>query len=245
MEAVDATGAALVLEDGRSPPQAHPAVSCLLAAAWMCQPHRPARLRLAPHALHADERALLAAIAHHAPSRSRRPRGHARRPRPKRSMHRVKNNCADAGVAALRLQARSADADLRKALEDSVNRILAIAAVHEVLTEQREEVVELRELIDRLPCDTLVQGARSRKQVHVGPAGEVPLSGEPLDGRWRSFFSELAKNALEHGGMFAAEYRSSCSGTARCCPPIARRRRRDPTATRRERGSSPRARWPR
>jgi hypothetical protein len=46
--------------------------------------------------------------------------------------HRVKNNLQTV-ASLLRLQARAADLDPRKALEDSVNRILAIAAVHEVL----------------------------------------------------------------------------------------------------------------
>src|SRR5919197_956897 len=51
--------------------------------------------------------------------------------------HRVKNNLQTV-ASLLRLQARdSAPVDARKALDDSVNRILAIAAVHEVLTEQR------------------------------------------------------------------------------------------------------------
>ena len=70
--------------------------------------------------------------------------------------HRVKNNLQTV-ASLLRLQARATDADPRKALEDSVNRILAIAAVHEVLTEQREEEVVLRELLDRLRA-MLVQG---------------------------------------------------------------------------------------
>ena len=49
------------------------------------------------------------------------------------------------------------DVDPRKALDDSVNRILAIAAVHEVLTERRDDDVELGDLLDRLRA-MLVQG---------------------------------------------------------------------------------------
>ena len=59
--------------------------------------------------------------------------------------HRVKNNLQTV-ASMLRLQARSTDVDPRRALEDSVNRILAIAAVHEVLTERREDDVDLGEL---------------------------------------------------------------------------------------------------
>src|SRR5439155_255898 len=57
--------------------------------------------------------------------------------------HRVKNNLQTV-ASLLRLQARSAhEVDPRKALDDSVNRILAIAAVHEVLTERRDDDVDL------------------------------------------------------------------------------------------------------
>ena len=71
--------------------------------------------------------------------------------------HRVKNNLQTV-ASMLRMQARSTDVDPRQALEDSVNRILAIAAVHEVLTEQQEDDVELSELLERLRA-MIVQGA--------------------------------------------------------------------------------------
>src|SRR5437763_13138896 len=110
--------------------------------------------------------------------------------------HRVKNNLQTV-ASLLRLQAQSADADPRKALEDSVNRILAIAAVHEVLTEQREEVVELRDLIDRLRA-MLVQGLAAGKQVQA-QLEPVSLAGSRATAL-ALVFSELLQNALEHGG---------------------------------------------
>ena len=77
--------------------------------------------------------------------------------------HRVKNNLQTV-ASLLRLQARADDVDPRKALDDSVNRILAIAAVHEVLTERRDDDVELDELLDRLRA-MLVQGLGASKAV--------------------------------------------------------------------------------
>ena len=80
---------------------------------------------------------------------------------------------------------------------DSVNRILAIAAVHEVLTERRDEDVDLGELVERLRA-MLVQGLGGGKRVesqvepillHGGRATALAL-----------IFSELLQNALEHGG---------------------------------------------
>ena len=89
------------------------------------------------------------------------------------------------------------DVDPHKALEDSVNRILAIAAVHEVLTERRDEEVDLDELLDRLRA-MLVQGLGAEKHVEAQLA-HVSLAG----GRATALalvFSELLQNALEHGG---------------------------------------------
>ena len=112
--------------------------------------------------------------------------------------HRVKNNLQTV-ASLLRLQARDVDnVDPRKALDDSVNRILAIAAVHEVLTEQRDEDVDLADLLGRLRA-MLVQD--------VGAAGhEVTAELEPitLAGQRATalalVFSELLGNAFEHGG---------------------------------------------
>jgi two-component sensor histidine kinase len=110
--------------------------------------------------------------------------------------HRVKNNLQTV-ASLLRLQARSASDDPRKALEDSVNRILAIAAVHEVLTEQRDEAVELKELLERLRA-MLVQGLGAGKDVR-SQLETVSLAGARATAL-ALVFSELFQNALEHGG---------------------------------------------
>ena len=109
----------------------------------------------------------------------------------------MKNNLQTV-ASLLRLQAASADEiDPRKALGDSVNRILAIAAVHEVLTEQRDDDVDLGELVERLRA-MLVQGLGAGKQVSSS-VEPVSLHG----GRATALalvFCELLGNALEHGG---------------------------------------------
>src|SRR5213075_2492122 len=113
----------------------------------------------------ADDRALLASIASHAAVALEHGRAVMRGVLAQEIHHRVKNNLQTV-ASLLRLQARADDVDARKALDDSVNRILAIAAVHEVLTEQREEVVELRELLERLRA-MLVQGLAGGKDVRA------------------------------------------------------------------------------
>jgi two-component system, sensor histidine kinase PdtaS len=197
MEAVDATGAALVLEDGNIAwPEGRAGKHAVrLPLRWkrrqigelVCDRDTP---------FTADERALLTSIAHHAAVALEHGRAVMRGVLAQEIHHRVKNNLQTV-ASLLRLQARSTHADPQKALEDSVNRILAIAAVHEVLTEQRDEVVELRELIDRLRA-MLVQGLTSGKHVHA-ELEDVSLAGNRATAL-ALVFSELLQNALEHGG---------------------------------------------
>ncbi|TMJ97394.1 MAG: sensor histidine kinase, partial [Actinobacteria bacterium] len=82
-------------------------------------------------------------------------------------------------------------------LDDSVNRILAIAAVHEVLTEQRDDDVDLGELVERLRA-MIVQGLGGGKRVE-SRVEQVSLHGDRATAL-ALVFSELLQNALEHGG---------------------------------------------
>jgi two-component sensor histidine kinase/putative methionine-R-sulfoxide reductase with GAF domain len=111
--------------------------------------------------------------------------------------HRVKNNLQTV-ASLLRLQAAADDVEPRKALGDSVNRILAIAAVHEELTEHREDVVDLRELVDRLRA-MLVQGVG----IDPGRGVTADLEEVVLAGQRATALAlvvcELLGNALEHG----------------------------------------------
>jgi two-component system, sensor histidine kinase PdtaS len=198
MEAVGATGAALVLEDGNI---AWPEGRAGLHAVRL--PLRWKRRQIGELVCDRDtpftdeDRALLASIAHHAAVALEHGRAVMRGVLAQEIHHRVKNNLQTV-ASLLRLQARSTHADPRRAMEDSVNRILAIAAVHEVLTERRDEEVELGELLDRLRA-MLVQGLGAGKEVEA-QLDTVTLAG----GRATALalvFSELLQNALEHGGQ--------------------------------------------
>jgi two-component sensor histidine kinase/putative methionine-R-sulfoxide reductase with GAF domain len=199
MDALDATGAALVLDDGRI---AWPeGVSSTHA---MRQPLRWRGRQIGE--LVADraapfteaDRELLASIATHAAVALEHGRAVMRGVLAQEIHHRVKNNLQTV-ASLLRLQARASDSiDPREALEHSVNRILAIAAVHELLTERRDEEVDLADLIGRLRA-MLVQG--------VGGGKEVESALEPVElpgARATALalvFAELLQNALEHGGQ--------------------------------------------
>src|SRR6058998_3420266 len=198
MEAVGATGAALVLEDGRIAwPEGRAGKHALRT------PLRWKRRQIGELVADKDvpfsddDRALLEAIAHHAAVALEHGRAVMRGVLAQEIHHRVKNNLQTV-ASLLRLQARADGVDARKALDDSVNRILAIAAVHEVLTEQREDDVELADLLDRLRA-MLVQGLGAAKSVDAS-LEPVSLAGNRATAL-ALVFSELLQNALEHGGQ--------------------------------------------
>jgi two-component system, sensor histidine kinase PdtaS len=145
----------------------------------------------------ADDRALLGSIASHAAVALEHGRAVMRGVLAQEIHHRVKNNLQTV-ASLLRLQARADGVDARKALDDSVNRILAIAAVHEVLTDQRDEDIDLGELLDRLRA-MLVQGLGASKEVEAS-LERVALAGNRATAL-ALVFSELLQNALEHGGQ--------------------------------------------
>jgi two-component sensor histidine kinase/putative methionine-R-sulfoxide reductase with GAF domain len=197
MESLHATGAALVLEDGKIawPEGRAGAYAVRMPLRWkrrqigelVCDRDAP---------FSADDEALLEAIAHHAAVALEHGRAVMRGVLAQEIHHRVKNNLQSV-ASLLRLQARADNVDARKSLNDSVNRILAIAAVHEVLTEHREDDVDLGELVDRLRA-MLVQGLVGDKQVSA-ELEAVSLAGQRATAL-ALVFTELFQNALEHGG---------------------------------------------
>ncbi|HSC90057.1 MAG TPA: GAF domain-containing protein [Gaiellaceae bacterium] len=205
MQAVHATGAALVLEDGKIawPEGRAGAHAVRIPLRWkrrqigelVCDRDTP---------FDEPELALLQSIAHQAAVALEHGRAVLRGVLAQEIHHRVKNNLQTV-ASLLRLQARSEHLDPRKALEDSVNRVLAIAAVHEVLTERRDDDVALDELLDRLRAmlvQGLGQGAGAAKSVRAELA-PVSLAGDRATAL-ALVFSELLQNALEHGGASIA-----------------------------------------
>ena len=198
MATVEATGAALVLEDGTIawPEGRAGAHAVRFPLRWkgrqvgelVCDRDRP---------FTDEERRLLASIARHAAVALEHGRAVMRGVLAQEIHHRVKNNLQTV-ASLLRLQATSAgEIDPRKALDDSVNRILAIAAVHEVLTERRDDDVDLGDLVERLRA-MLVQGLGRGKRVS-SRLEPISLQGDRATAL-ALVFSELLGNALEHGG---------------------------------------------
>jgi two-component sensor histidine kinase len=197
MGALSATGAAIVLEDGAV---AWPEGRAGKHAARM--PLRWKRRQIGELVCDRDvpftedDRQLLASIAHHAAVALEHGRTVMRGVLAQEIHHRVKNNLQTV-ASLLRLQAQADGVDPARALGDSVNRILAIAAVHEVLTERRDDDVDLGELLERLRA-MLVQGLAAGKRVESA-IEPVSLAGARATAL-ALVFSELLQNALEHGG---------------------------------------------
>ena len=197
VESLHATGAAVVLEDGRIawPEGRAGAHAVRLPLRWRGRTIGELVVdRDTPFS--EDDRQLLDAIANQAAVALEHGRMALRGVLAQEIHHRVKNNLQTV-ASLLRLQARAEGVDPSKALGDSVNRILAIAAVHEELTEHREDVVDLAELIDRLRA-MLVQGLVAGKRV-TAELTAVELAGQRATAL-ALVFSELLSNALEHGG---------------------------------------------
>src|SRR5438067_6333902 len=195
VDALGATGAALVLEDGDVVwPEGRAGTNAVrVPLRWkgrqvgelVCDRDTP---------FSEEDRALLASIASHAAVALEHGRAVLRGVLAQEIHHRVKNNLQTV-ASLLRLQARTDEVDARKALDDSVNRVLAIAAVPAVLTEQREDDVELADLLDRLRA-MLVQGLGAAKSVDAS-LEPVSLAGNRATAL-ALVFSELLQNALEH-----------------------------------------------
>jgi two-component sensor histidine kinase len=198
MDALSATGAALVLEDGAIawPEGKADAFALRQPLRWRGRQIGELVADRATPFTQGDEE-LLASIAQHAAVALEHGRAVMRGVLAQEIHHRVKNNLQTV-ASLLRLQARADGVvDARKALEDSVNRILAIAAVHEVLTEQREDDIDLAELLDRLRA-MLLQGVAVDREVETA-FEPVSLAGQRATSL-ALVFSELLQNALEHGG---------------------------------------------
>ena len=204
VESTHATGAAVVLEDGRIAwPEGRAGKHAVRTAAALARSH-DRRARRRPR--HADSPTTIGSCSRRSRARRRSHsstagwRSAACSPRRSTIASRTTSRRSPRCCAS---RHESENVDPQKALGDSVNRILAIAAVHEVLTEHREDDVQLDELIDRLRA-MLVQGLVVGKDVSSS-LEPISLAGQRATSL-ALVFSELFGNALEHGGRNDLDY---------------------------------------
>lgn len=113
--------------------------------------------------------------------------------------HRVKNNLQTI-AAILRIQARRAkSAEARQHLGDAVNRILSVAVIHEFLSEDEHQPINIRDLCQRIAYQVQQVAGNPDQEIDItiqGPNIRLPASqATPV----AMVLNELVLNALEHG----------------------------------------------
>ncbi len=117
--------------------------------------------------------------------------------------HRVKNNLQTV-AALLRLQARRVhNEEARAALHEAMNRVVAIAVVHEMLSQAHTQAVEFDDIADRIlrmvgDVSTLQGDVVTRRD---GSFGMVPAT---VATSLSLVVTELCQNAVEHGLGFSS-----------------------------------------
>ncbi|UCC62145.1 MAG: GAF domain-containing protein, partial [Anaerolineae bacterium] len=112
--------------------------------------------------------------------------------------HRIKNNLQNVAMV-LRLQMSGGRAvSGREVLHESVNRILSIAAVHEVLSQRGFRLVDLKEVLNRVGRAVAQNMQRPDQSIEVTVEGdEVALPSQAATSLALAV-NELIQNALEH-----------------------------------------------
>jgi two-component sensor histidine kinase len=113
--------------------------------------------------------------------------------------HRVKNNLQTI-AAILRIQARRVESEeTRQQLSDAVNRILSVAVIHEFLSEDEHQPINIRDLCQRIAYQVQKVAGNPEQEIAidiVGPNIRLPASqATPV----AMVLNELVLNALEHG----------------------------------------------
>ncbi len=112
--------------------------------------------------------------------------------------HRVKNNLQTV-AALLRMQTRRVTSpEAKDALREAMSRVSSIAAVHEVLSQSFDEVVDFDDVADRILAivgDVATPGEPARA-VREGKFGQIPA---PIATNLSLAVTELCQNAVEHG----------------------------------------------
>jgi two-component sensor histidine kinase len=113
--------------------------------------------------------------------------------------HRVKNNLQTI-AALLRLQSRRAQSgEAAQVCEEAINRILSVAVVHELLSENGARVINIREVSQRILRQTAQGVLEPHQKVRLelqGPNVYLPAQQATA---CALVINELLQNAVEHG----------------------------------------------
>ncbi len=113
--------------------------------------------------------------------------------------HRVKNNLQTI-AALLRMQARrTGSVEAAAMLEESINRILSIAVVHDFLAHAEAEELDMREVIQRVVGEISRATFDPTKKIVVRLQGDSAMLSSHQATSCAMIVNELLHNAVEHG----------------------------------------------
>ncbi|MGQ9490802.1 MAG: sensor histidine kinase [Anaerolineae bacterium] len=112
--------------------------------------------------------------------------------------HRVKNNLQTI-AAVLRMQARRAhDEGTQQALREAIARILSVAVIHEFLSLDERQFINVRDVCQRIVAQTR-QVMMPRRQISFTVEGPIVYLPSQQATACALVINELIQNALEHG----------------------------------------------
>ena len=113
--------------------------------------------------------------------------------------HRVKNNLQTI-AALLRLQARrTGSPEVGEMLQETINRILSIAVVHEFLAHDESSIVNIREVSQRIVTEVARSILDPEKRIHFSLEGDDIYLPTQQATSCALIINELLQNAVEHG----------------------------------------------
>ncbi|EGO64278.1 sensor histidine kinase [Acetonema longum] len=119
--------------------------------------------------------------------------------------HRVKNNLQTV-ASLLRLQARRSNSmQVKAALRESINRILSISVVHEFLSQQDKEIIDVAEVVKNI-LDLVIQNMLEPDfNIQTVFNGQTVILPSEQATSLALAVNELIQNSLEHGFVGLSE----------------------------------------
>jgi two-component sensor histidine kinase len=157
------------------------------------------------HFFHDDEISALETLAKQAAISIEHARLHVRNTLMQEMHHRVKNNLQQV-ASLLRLQLRQSHyKSLEQALGDSLSRILAIAAVHELLSREDLDHVSMLSIAESLVYHQQQSFVLPDKRIKFAVRGDNVHLSTTQATQVALILNELIQNAVEHGFKSATE----------------------------------------
>lgn len=113
--------------------------------------------------------------------------------------HRIKNNLQMV-ASILNLQARrSTSPELKSALKENINRVLSIAAIHDILTKNGpDEGVRLKDLMEKIRRNITLYAVQGHQDILIFIEGDDLTVGADKAASIALVVNELIANAIEH-----------------------------------------------